>query len=872
MGIFLVFCLIVVLLIRWTILRDRMARMESSISELRDRVDAQAQTLAELYRERRAKPVVSEPPVSIPVPVVAAPPPPPRPEPKPEALPELLPQPLPAPAIVAPPPAREWETMLGGNWLNKLGVFVLVIGLALLLRYSFTQLGPAGRVAISLAASLALLAAGAAIESKERYRIFARGLLGGGWAALYVTVYAMHAIDAAKVIDSAAVGDVLLLAVAIGMIVHSLRYRSQTVTGLGYFVAFGTLAITGMAALSFLALVPLAASLLYVAHRFSWLRMTLFGLVATYGVVVLRGDTGAPLWQAQAIFAAYWLLFEIFDVLNPEAWLLPLNAAGALGLSVLKWQSSAPERLWMLLSAAAVLYLVSALARVRAGKWHGAATLTAMLAAGAIFRKLDQQWVATGLAVEAEILYLAGMRLRAPYLRWLGTSLFGIEALRLVVSDIWALPAGEWVPVASLDAVVFYANRALCAADQFYGFAAAGMVALVTARKMDEPWRSVAWQAEAAAAFAFGWWRRLFDFRLQGYLLLLMGLAGTAAVLDKTPLGVAAGICYGATLCALWSGAERLGEEERRIVRVGGATFSVIALMALVWRLVPGEYLGVAWMALAVVAVELGLRRLPDEFRVLAYTAALAGAVHVALLNLIDLHNSGPWDLRLMPVWAALLSYAIAVRDRREENSVILIVATSGGWAFGVVALWALLPVKVVAAAWAASALLLLLAARQWKRDVFAVQSYALAALAYALSIASVPDASAVWPAAGAIACFYAGQFLSKRDGGARLYFSIMATTLTTLVLGYRISGSLLTVACGIQGVILLGSGFPLRDRVLRISGLALLLACILKLFVWDLRHLDTLPRIVSFIVLGMILLGVSWIYTRFRERVARLL
>jgi uncharacterized membrane protein len=113
---------------------------------------------------------------------------------------------------------------------------------------------------------------------------------------------------------------------------------------------------------------------------------------------------------------------------------------------------------------------------------------------------------------------------------------------------------------------------------------------------------------------------------------------------------------------------------------------------------------------------------------------------------------------------------------------------------------------------------------------------------------------------------------VSQRDGRRRLYFSLMATTLLTLLLYYRISGSLLTVACGMEGVILLSSGFPLRDRVLRISGLALLLACILKLFVWDLRHLETLPRIFSFIVLGVILLGVSWIYTRFRERVAKFL
>jgi hypothetical protein len=782
-----------------------------------------------------------------------------------DTLQPVLPQPATA--------AREWETILGGSWLNKLGVFVLVVGLALLLRYSFTQFGPLGRVTICLAASLAMLAAGAILESQERYRIFARGLLGGGWAGLYVTVYAMHAVEAARVIESPAVGAILLLAVATGMIVHSLRYRSQTVTGLAYFVAFGTLAITDMTSLPFPALVPLAASLLYVTHRFEWTKMAMMGLIATYAVVIIRGDTGAPLWQAQTIFAVYWLLFETFDVLHPEAWLLPINAVGFLGLSVLKWQTAAPDRIWILLAATAGAYVVSAVARIRSGKWHGAATLTAALAAGAIFQKLDRQWIASALVVEAELFYLAGIRLRAPYLRWLGTSLFGVEALRLLVSDMWMLPLNQWVPVAALDTVVFYANRALYAADYFYGFAGAGMLALVIGKKTEEPYRSVAWQAAAVGAFAFGWWRRLWDFRLQGYTLLAVGLVGTAVETRELPLAVAAGVCYAMALCALWSGADRFAEDERGVVRLGGAGAAVAALMALVWRLVPGEYLGVGWMALAVLVLELGLRRLPDDFRRMAYAAAVVGAGSVWLFNVVGLHNSGPWDLRLMPAWAALLAYAIAVRARREEGGMLPIAASSVGLAFGIVALWALLPAEMVAASWAAAALALLLGERQWKREVFGWQSCAAAALAYFLSMANLPDTSAVaWPAAAAIACFYAAQLMSQRAGHRRLYFSLMATTLTTLLLYYRISGSMLTMACGVQGVILLASGFPLRDRVLRISGLALLLACILKLFVWDLRHLETLPRIFSFILLGVILLGVSWIYTRFRERVAKFL
>jgi uncharacterized membrane protein len=76
----------------------------------------------------------------------------------------------------------------------------------------------------------------------------------------------------------------------------------------------------------------------------------------------------------------------------------------------------------------------------------------------------------------------------------------------------------------------------------------------------------------------------------------------------------------------------------------------------------------------------------------------------------------------------------------------------------------------------------------------------------------------------------------------------------------------------GSGGLALLACGFALRERVLRLQGLAVLLICILKLFLYDLRNLETLPRILSFIALGAIMLGVSWIYTRFRDHVKKLL
>jgi uncharacterized membrane protein len=61
----------------------------------------------------------------------------------------------------------------------------------------------------------------------------------------------------------------------------------------------------------------------------------------------------------------------------------------------------------------------------------------------------------------------------------------------------------------------------------------------------------------------------------------------------------------------------------------------------------------------------------------------------------------------------------------------------------------------------------------------------------------------------------------------------------------------------------LLVAGRIRRLRLLRVMGLALLSLTTLKAFVWDLSSLDRAYRIISFIMLGAILLVVSYFYQR---------
>ena len=49
------------------------------------------------------------------------------------------------------------EEILGTNWLNKIGVIILVLGVALFGIYELGQLGPFGKVGLSLAVAATLL-------------------------------------------------------------------------------------------------------------------------------------------------------------------------------------------------------------------------------------------------------------------------------------------------------------------------------------------------------------------------------------------------------------------------------------------------------------------------------------------------------------------------------------------------------------------------------------------------------------------------------------------------------------------------------------------------------------------------------------------
>ncbi len=147
-----------------------------------------------------------------------------------------------------PPRARrergpEWRINWDGKlWLNRLGIGLVLLGVALLFRYSIDQgwLTPAVRVAFGAAAGAVLFGAGLRLDQR---RAFGAVLAGGGIAAWYITGWAAFYLYGLIGYFPAFAGMVAITALAFGM---ALFRGSPILAVLGAVGGLGTPLILGV--------------------------------------------------------------------------------------------------------------------------------------------------------------------------------------------------------------------------------------------------------------------------------------------------------------------------------------------------------------------------------------------------------------------------------------------------------------------------------------------------------------------------------------------------------------------------------------------------------------------------------------------------
>ncbi|HEU4596662.1 MAG TPA: DUF2339 domain-containing protein [Pyrinomonadaceae bacterium] len=814
---------------------------------------------------------------------------------------------------------RDFESVVGGSWFAWAGIIAITFGVAFILKLAFENewIGPPVRVLLGALGGGALLVVGERLRHKG-FRQYAYILSGGGVLILYLSIYAARAFyDLIGPLPAFA----LMAGVTALAVLLSVRLDALPVAVLGLVGGFLTplLLSTGrdnqVGLFTYVAL--LDAGVLAVAYFKRWRSLNYLSFLAT--VLMMFGWMAEhyakeKLWTTVFFLSLFFVLYSALAVVHnllprrASRWfdicLLAANATFYFGLSYLLlsdagYAETVPASHALVVSAfyAGLFYAAWRLNRSDRLLSYASVGAAVTFFTVALAIQLELHWVTVAWAVEGLMLTWVGLRSGESAPRHAALAVFVVALQHWFMFDlrVFAFEQGA--------AFVPLLNRRALSCAALVGALAVGVALYRRAREIEEEERSI--------------------------IITLFVLAGNALALTLLTFDVNDYFNRNLSRVALEQAEHRAWVENTRQFSLSvlwifyGATALVLGLLRRLRLLRYGALLLLAAVMLKVLLVDTGFYAERWHVLVLNQTFMAYALLVLALAfcarfysrsSHVEESERGVVVPALVVVanvlaFGALSLEAVGYYDRRTPDAGESFVTSFLSDPFNYVREGKAFALAVVWTLYGAGALLYGIGRRShwWRYGGLAVLTLAAFKLllwdvwyydakwhmpvfnrtlaAFALMVAALylvvraytrapemrEESSQVLPVLIVAANVMALIALSAEASG---YFAaqmreegLSEERLRDLRLASWLS---LSVMWAVYGGALLLVGRMRRAQLLRVMALALLGLTTLKVFFWDLSSLDRAYRVVSFIVLGAILLAVSYLYQKSQRQQQR--
>jgi len=833
----------------------------------------------------------------------------------------------------APLAKSSFEMRVGQFWLVRIGIIIVLTSLAFFADYEYhhiiPKLGPAGKDALLYLASGLLLGAGAWWQrpaAKETLKNYAQVLSAGGLAAVYFTTYAAYHVPALRIISSAIVDGVLLLAWA-GLIAWLAdRRKSEVMALFAIGLAFYSSIITRVGDFTLYSNLVLTITTVVFLIRNRWVNLSFASLVASYASYAFWRFLHDDGWRwaqpeerlgfGAAFLLAYWLAFTAATFLSrsdklagtARAGFLSLNNGAFFALFLLTMVQVHSGGFWKFaLACGAALLVLAASAR----KWLPTEPLTknAYLTQGLLLVTLGFIFKFSGLhlslvlAVESVVLYLAGWQRQSVILKGFGyaaaTLATGWDLANLRAFDSPGLWTGAAVGVLMLvDTLVAHWRTLERTAEPlrlepsvFTVLAFLNWLATTYFNSSAEH-LPLALGVEAVILTLSIYVLKIREITLLGQFFLIAA-AGTALnylLNEKLPwwnplalIAIIVGISH-------WWQKQKTLAVDGKVGWCHQMIYAVVAVMIAVFWLPPvmdvTTWLAVSsLLALAVTAYAAATRLWP-----LAAAAQIFLFISLWHFFLQVCTNKPVWFLPLPPV-AVLLTLSLATImwiKRRPETKVeitqpLLQLAMVYRWiavAASLCWLWQYVPDRQHPGAFMAMAAALFSLAL-WKRNreaLCAATVYAAVAIGALWAQADLKMDVDWLNLLALLALFAMQQILTRRKqylavstGIHGAIVLVAGVTLWRFVSCWAIGltdGFFLTMTWAGLALAVFLAGIILRERFYRWFGLGVLAAAVGRVVIVEVWKQETVYRILTFMALGVALLVVGFLYNKYEEKI----